>query len=210
MLSDLDLARFCAACYLPDPNSTFDLVETGTETGGVWVAIKKLPSVDIIIFRGSDDVQDWLRDFDATMISTPLGRIHAGFDLGLSDVHMRLDALKVRPNPIITGHSLGAARAAIYGGMLVNYFDDPAQIALFGCPRPGAQSLADILKHIPINSYRNRSDPVPEVPLPLPELPYTHVRPLIGCSGEVFKPVEDLFKDHDIMSYCNAMEVLNA
>jgi acyl-CoA synthetase (AMP-forming)/AMP-acid ligase II len=166
--SDLDLARLCAASY--SDASAFDYVDNGAQTG-VWVAVKKLPDVDVIVFRGSDDVEDWLRDFDAAMISTPLGLVHAGF-------YKNMDAviLDVRPCPVITGHSLGAARAAIYAAMQQH---TPAHLALFGCPRPGAEALAQMLEVDSISSYKNRSDPVTDVPMTLPDFPYVHVRDFI-------------------------------
>lgn len=204
MISDLDLARACADIYSDNPS--LDFIDNGLKSGtGVFVGIKKLPDVDVIVFRGSDDIPDWFRDFEAPMISTDLGNVHEGFYEGLQAVHAILDE-HTRPNPVITGHSLGAAHAAIYGAMLVHYFDDPTKIALFGCPRPGAQQLADILIGVPITSYRNRHDPVTEVPVPFPpRLLYTHVCPLIPCAGQVYKPIEDPFRDHDINSYLNAL-----
>lgn len=206
--SDLVLARLCAETYSASP--ALDFIDDGVKSGtGVYVGIKNFPDFDVIVFRGSDDVEDWLRDFDAAMTSTPLGMVHAGFDRGLNDVHALLDQ-HTRPNPVITGHSLGAARAAIYGGMLVNYFDDPAKIALFGCPRPGAQQLADILLRTPINSYRNGNDPVTEVPVPFPpRLLYTHVSPLISVHSALNDdrfPLEPT--DHNIQRYINALENL--
>lgn len=202
--SDLDLARLCAASEL-NPTG-FDFIDDGTETG-VWVGIKRIGDTDVIVFRGSITPEDWWRDAHTEMISIPgLGLVHSGFIKNLDIVHSKLDAI-TRPNPIITGHSLGAARAALYAGMLVNYYDDPKEVVLFGCPRPGAQTLTNLLKNVPIISYRNRLDPVTDVPLPLPpEFPYEHVRQLTGVDGMVDYSIGPPWDDHHIANYCKGLE----
>ncbi len=206
--TDLELARLCAASENPsqNPSAGFDFIDTGAETG-VWVAIKKLPDVDVIVFRGSETTEDWLRDLEASM--TPdgaLGMVHEGFSKNLDAVHALLDQ-HTRPNPVITGHSLGAARACIYTGMLVNYFDDPAKVAIFGCPRPGSQSLADFIAHIPLKSYKNRHDPVTDVPFPLPpRLLYAHVAPFVHVDGLVDLSLPEPLVDHHIANYVAGLE----
>lgn len=199
--TDLDLARFCADTYSAMPN--FDYIDAGAETG-VWVAVKKLPDVDVIVFRGSDSIEDWWRDFDAAMVfEKGLGMVHAGFYENLDLTHSNIKAM-VRPNPVITGHSLGAARAAIYSAMRE---DHPVKVALFGCPRPGAQALTDRLKGIPITSYKNRQDPVTGVPVPImPALPYVQVREFIHVDGMVHSSFSDFLKDHHIGAYQKGLE----
>lgn len=199
--SDLDLARLCADTYSAAPG--FDYIDAGAETG-VWVAVKKLPDVDVIVFRGSDCLEDWLRDFDAAMVyEKGLGLVHAGFSENLDLAHSNIKAM-VRPNPVITGHSLGAARAAIYSAMRT---DPPVKVALFGCPRPGAQELTDRLKGIPITSYKNRADPVTGVPMPvIPLLPYVHVRDFTHVDGMVSSGFSDFLKDHHIGCYMKGLE----
>lgn len=200
--SDLNLARLCADSYAA--TSSFDFIDEGKETG-VWVAVRKLADVDVVVFRGSDSVEDWLRDFDAEMIDvTGLGRVHAGFYKNMQDVWLKLNQV-IRRNPIVTGHSLGAARAAIYSALLIY---PPQKTALFGCPRPAAQGLADALKLIPINSYKNRADPVMDVPVVLPDFPYVHVREMIHVDGSMSNEFPDLLKDHHIQCYINGLETL--
>lgn len=203
MPSDLDLCRLCADSYSPNPS--FDYIEDGAQTG-VWVGIKKLPTTDVIVFRGSFSAEDWFRDFDAKMINEfGLGDVHAGFAENLDKVFNNID-LNLRPHPIVTGHSLGAARAAIFSGMLCNHSDDPSSVALFGCPKPGTAALASVLKNIPLSSYRNGNDPVPDVPVFLPDFPYVPVKELIQVHSKLD---DDMFPleapDHHIQHYVNAL-----
>jgi len=204
--TDLELARFCSAIYT---NAlSFDFVDEGTETG-IFFAVKKLPDVDVVVFRGSTDAEDWWRDLDVQMVfEYGLGNVHAGFDKNIGMVYNLLND-KLRPHPIITGHSLGAARAAIYSGFLTHYNNSPSAVALFGCPRAGAQALASATKDIPISSYRNRQDPVTDTPLTLPNFPYVQIRELKPLDGMVENEYNDLFKDHHIDCYVNGMEKLS-
>ena len=203
--SDLDLARLCAASEL-NPTG-FDFIDDGAETG-VWVGIKHLPDTDVIVFRGSISIEDWWRDAHAEMISLPhIGLVHSGFAENMVATYQKINGM-TKKSRIITGHSLGAARACIYSGLLTQYFGgDPAKIVIFGCPRPGAQGLVDALADVPITSYKNRHDPVTDVPLPAPpEFPYVHVRPQIAVDGMVDFSLGAPWDDHHIVNYCKGLE----
>lgn len=196
MISDLELARCCQDSY-SNPAS-FDYVDDGSATG-VWVAVKRYPETDVMVFRGSDCLEDWLRDFDAIMINDlRLGLVHAGFFLNMDRVKLP----DLRPRYVITGHSLGAARAALMGAFNK---EPPARIALFGCPRPGANKLKTLLAGIPINSYKNRHDPVTSVPVQLLDFPYVHVREQIHLDGSVSNEFPGLLKDHHIACYIDGL-----
>ena len=202
--SDHDLARLCAASEL-NPIG-FDYIDDGAETG-VWFGIVRRPDNDIVCFRGSITVDDWMRDFYAEMVSLPtVGLVHAGFAENMQLVAAKIKTL-IKPNPIITGHSLGAARAAIYGGMLTaDVHEDPVHIVLFGCPRPGGQQLVNCLQNIIVASYKNRHDPVTDVPLPLPDLDYTQVRDFTHIDGMVDTSLPPPFDDHHIVNYVKGIE----
>jgi hypothetical protein len=202
--SDLDLARLCLAS---ETNAVgFDFIDNGAESG-VWFGIKKCPDFDIVCFRGSITVQDWMLDGQTEMISCPgIGQVHSGFSRNMLFIKARLSTL-VRPNPVVTGHSLGAARAAIYAGLLAQRpYEEPVKVALFGCPRPGAQALVDVCEHLSITSYKNRHDPVTDVPLSFPEFPYVPVRPYIYIDGMIDTSLPPPFDDHHIQNYCKGIE----
>lgn len=204
--TDLDLARLCASSESSSP-SGFDVILDGVDTG-IWVAVSHRPDVDIVTFRGSITIEDWWRDGHAEMISClGLGQLHSGFSKNMGVVLSQL-SIHIGDAPIVTGHSLGAARAAIYAGMLSG-FNRPRKVTLFGCPRPGGEGLVAALKDIPVFSYKNRLDPVTDVPLPVPpEFPYVHVRDFIHVDGLVDLSLGPPWYDHHISGYVAALETM--
>lgn len=199
--SDLDLACLCASSESSAP-AGFDFIDDGAETG-IWVGIRSLPDVDVVVFRGSITPEDWWRDAHAEMIALPhVGLVHAGFAENIIDVKAKLTQ-KVRKNYVVTGHSLGAARAAIFSALQIF---SPLSITLFGCPRPGSDDLRVALENIKINSYKNRQDPITDVPLSLPDLPYVHVRSFIAIDGMVDTTLGVPWDDHHISNYVKGLE----
>lgn len=70
-------------------------------------------------------------------------------------------------NVYITGHSLGAARAALYAYSRVVSGLPVSGLFLFGCPNPGNRMIGKLLSSIPVYSYKNRRDLVTNVPIDL-------------------------------------------
>jgi hypothetical protein len=163
-------------------------------------------------FRGSVTFLDWLRDFQGLMILDPqLGGVEEGFMAGMRDVFAHVvDEIK-SPNRkalYLTGHSLGAARALLLGGLIAQYPDVLHSVVTFGSPRPGGQKLKDILRPVEIASYRNGTDPVPDVPLYIPEFePYLHPRQMIqlNCPPDADDPWGTV-APHHIQYYVRALE----
>jgi Lipase (class 3) len=196
MITDQTLAQLCAATY--DPASVWDTVWTSDD---VHVCHKVIDGVDIIACRGSvlkaEDgsfsLTDWLRDLDAVPIKHPLlGWVHAGFvkymDLVFENV---LDV--VGRDVIITGHSLGAARASDLTGLFLAHGCRVMARVTFGEPRPGFKRLAQIISDSGCvsRSYRNGIDPVPEVPVPFwPLLPYVHITEPLPFSLAPSEPID--------------------
>src|SRR6185312_10303594 len=122
---------------------------------------------DVHCFRGSDDLLSFLHDADCRLMSpTGLGKVHAGFWDALSDI---LPACLELPRPAaITGHSLGAAMAVLYAGVLAR--------------------LGTI---VPVYATRNGNDLVTQIPFDM-----TLPGPLtqIGTARLPFDNVQD----HDI------------
>lgn len=203
--TDLYMARLCAALYT-NP-SYFDFVDDGSQTG-ICYAIKYGDDFDDYIFRGSDDPEDWKRDFQAEMISIPgIGLVHSG---GVKN----LTLLKPRKKCRIGGHSLGALRGSLEAGMMTAAGNPPVSVHLYGCPRPGAQELVDILKDVPILSYRNHdeflADPVTDVPVPFLGWQYEHVRKFIDVECIVDRSLGPPWCIHHWDNYIAALEKLNA
>jgi hypothetical protein len=199
-ISDLDLARLCMSSETDAAG--FDFFTDGADTG-ISYGIVKGDLIDIVCFRGSITFQDWWNDAHAEMINAaPLGLVHAGFYKNMPAVIARIKP-NIRPNAVITGHSLGAARAAYAAAMIGSV----SQVTLFGCPRPGAAALVEALKDIPVNSYRNRRDPVTELPLPLyPDMPYEHVRPFLQIDGMTDYTLGPPWDDHHIINYMKGIQ----
>jgi hypothetical protein len=181
MFTDQMLAQLCSDSY--DSEVIWDHVWTAKD---VHVTHRLINGVDVIVCRGSvwtaEDGSfnpiDWIRDLDALPVKHPLlGWVHAGFvdymDLVFENV---MDV--VGRDVIITGHSLGAARASDLTGLFLAHGCRVMARVTFGEPRPGFKRLAQIISDSGCvsRSYRNGLDPVPEVPVPFwPLLPYIHV-----------------------------------
>lgn len=159
------------------------------------------------MFRGSDDALDWLRDFDATIYSHPqLGPVHYGFMEGMDDFFEENSKL-LGASPDICGHSLGAAHAWLFAGLLAKAGNNPSRITVFGSPRPGCDQLRSILSPISKSSYKNGNDPVTDVPVYLPIFPF--VEPCQFTQINVPPVTHDLLHDHHIEQYLAGVEQLD-
>ena len=161
-MNDLYLAKLCQAAY--DPGSSWDARWTQKS---VYVYCRKVNGTYVIVFRGSDNLTDWLDNLKGWPIyHKDLGFCHTGFLEDMDTVVGEVLALVNGSPMIITGHSLGAARALILGGLLTVLGVKPQAIVVFGEPRPGFAKLKKILLagSFPIRSYKNRDDPVTLVP----------------------------------------------
>lgn len=170
--------------YTDCPPVAFDVFDDGADDGVCW-ALKKLPDVDVVVLRGSTTPHDWTDDFTALPIPTRVGMVHAGFHDGLE--HMWADVRPHLTQPVIvTGHSLGAARASILTALMIKDGVPPRSRVVFGEPRPGLASHADIVGRCPgwsyCNGYGGHHDLVTDVPFPLPGCEFTRASPLIPLS----------------------------
>jgi hypothetical protein len=141
---------------------------------GSYVAHRSLPDADVIVWRGSVSITDWLQDFNRAALPTidpDLGMVHPGFIAGVraASTHL-LDVCEKATKPLwITGHSLGAAHAALHAALLTKLGRQIERVVLFGCPRPGYADLRTRLEPVNIHSYRNQCpeghDLVTDVPV---------------------------------------------
>lgn len=205
MPTDLKLAQTCWDLYFDTTK-----IDTVLDIDGVCVGINHLPDASIICFRGSTTPEDWFRDFQAQMIyDTELSGVECGFIQGIRDIIGKRPAEAIPQKPVyITGHSLGAARALIFAALETLKGLPVAGVTVFGPPRPGAQQIKDILASVSVRCYKNRHDPVCDVPFNIPLFdPYTHVSDLIPVS--VAPPPDDpwgLLADHHMGLYLDAMK----
>lgn len=206
--SDADIVALCAAIYEPtaliDPTwSHFDL---GVDDGVCW-ALKKFDGYDAVIFRGSITLEDWLRDVFVLPIPalvpelTRIGHVHAGFFLGMEKVWSEVRNLISQP-VVVSGHSLGAARASILTGLMAADDKAPARRVVFGEPKPGLVDLAKNVETVPAASYRNgdklHHDVITDVPMTLPPWQFVHPTPIVPVCAE---PTGDLFSRFGAFAY---------
>lgn len=171
----LFLARLCQIAYEePMPlTGLVDEVEPFQAEGGGFAA--RSGENALLVFRGTQTVDDVLIDIHADMAPIATGYAHAGFYETASE---RLPAYTKALTAILsggkvsklflTGHSLGGALATLAAQEIHYYTSQYApEICSFGCPRvfdAGAAAAFD--KLFPAN-YRfvNVKDPVPKVPI---------------------------------------------
>lgn len=123
---------------------------------------------DVHVFRGSDDIESWMADFDiATVHVEGLGELHCGFWHALAAILPACMSIQ-RPSAIV-GHSLGAAMAIAYAGVWA-LRGIAIPVYAFEPPRMcGDDTLANLLqaKKVPWFATRNGHDLVTEVPVGL-------------------------------------------
>ena len=114
----------------------------------------------LVSFRGTLGIFDWMDDL--VLKKTPEG-FHQGFYDALEDLLPQLKTLVAGKDVILTGHSLGAAMAA----MAVYFLQgtcNPLSIVNFGQPKIGDQRAVDRLKGVPWIRYVHGTDIVTQVP----------------------------------------------
>lgn len=201
MVSPLVLAQVCADDYADAP-AGFDHVY---EFSGTHLAHRKIGDVDVIVFRGSLDAQDWMDDaFAVPLWDAQLGFVHCGFMAGMQDAYVQV-LLAVGPRVVVTGHSLGGARARILAAMLAYAGRPVLQCCVFGSPRPAFVNLSRILQKsgTPLASYRNRNDPVALVPF----FGGLYVHPDQWIAVDSAPPPDDLepLRDHHMAHYIDGL-----
>jgi hypothetical protein len=212
---DHDCAMWCVGLYnySGQPSVNWDHVDAGEDDDVCW-AVKRVGEVDIVVLRGSATLEDWIRDADAMAITPAthpvLGSVHAGFYAGMEKVCEEVLARNPK-NLIITGHSLGGARATILTALLKANGKPPLARVTFGEPRPGFAELADYLEDVPGRAYCNGNDYVTKLPFSITGMfPYVHPTPLIAVAaapapGDPWGP----FAPHHSQLYAEALKTIN-
>ncbi len=192
LILDRDIAELCqgAYAYPGDDPVTWDYVDDGAGTG-VKLMVKEVNGISVLIFPGTENIQDCIRDLEA-VAETPLddpafGPVHWGGHQGVAVAIKRLNNV-FGPRFIVAGHSLGAMRADNAVGYLIQAGTPPLARVVFGEPRPGFQKFADYIASVPARAYRNEAgivgDPVTAVPFKLSNMPYVHPSKQIGFTSD--------------------------
>ena len=210
--SDALCASLCEATYSPTASiEQWDHFDPGLIDGVCW-GLKRIDGFDIIALRGSAIFQDWVRDLRAGPMLTRIGHVHEGFHQGMEQAWTDIRGVLKQP-VIITGHSLGAARASILTALMIVDGTIPVARVVFGEPKPGFADHAKIVVSVPGRSYRNgdgiHHDLVTDVPFSFPPLEYTRASPIIPVSDP--PPADDqwgAFSYHHIQLYFGALSAL--
>lgn len=182
MPTDSDIAQLCLDIY--SGSDAFDQAELPDD--GIAFGIKDLGPVVALIFRGSATLPDFIHDSEA--IADPLehdglGPVHPGFFAGLPALWDRLENALTQKPCVVAGHSLGAARASLFTGLMVLANHPPVRRLCFGEPRSGFPQSASIIAEVRARSFCNGNgrahDLVTDLPFTTWVEDYVHATPLI-------------------------------
>jgi hypothetical protein len=163
-ITELDVYKVCHGTY--EDGYPFDLIfqrETDDET---YVGVKRFGNIDVVAFRGSTTLLDWFRNFNLLpTCERGVGWIGENFEDGLSAARANLLTV-LGPHVVVTGHSRGAGEATDFACDLVLANRPPLALVALAPPRTSiASKQADLLSSILVRAYRNKGDPVTQVPL---------------------------------------------
>ena len=215
-----DLAM--AACV--DSYYQYGVIATGHETyaraqtldiDNSQVTVYQGDKINILAFRGTDDPQDWMENFDLwpakahrahayeamrPFVPAQEAKVHGGFyktykrlQPPLRTIVDDLDDPDARW--LLTGHSMGGAVACI-AAMAMRWGHDP-DVVTFGAPRWGNQHACWIANQKTRSMLRfvNNNDLVPTLPSPVG--PWRHCSPAIQLHGDERNP----FSAHLVFDY---------
>lgn len=222
------LVRCCQMAYEEDMSVVAQVlkpasaVELWASADGDYSALFCVPEdstvAGIFAFRGTTTLHDWFTDFDVQLVNGAGfdGRIHAGFYQAFCEALPWVNSIIVKyklSQALVTGHSMGGALAVLTS------FICKFPATTFGCPRVGDNVFSTAYdkraKHTRIvNGY----DPVPTVPLTIPDYDYTHtgIEIKIGQHCRIWDIIKHLWQgpvplmldaidDHHINSYVTAV-----
>jgi hypothetical protein len=191
------IAQLAQAIYTPAA-SKWDLMLTGPRYGNSTVGclIDSAAKVIIPACQGTRPGIDFLKDIAAALPNSY--GLPYGFDLGMWAIYQRLLQI-CGPGwtIILTGHSLGAAQAAILHDLFRKGGLVPSAAVLLACPRCVALGGPNIF------SFANQGDLVPDVPECFPE-PTTPICFNLPPAGLLDNP---LFR-HEVAHYVQEASIL--
>ena len=193
MLSNLALAQLALESY---DRATH-------ECGNSAAFVTHRPDCIVIAFRGTNDPIDILADLWAIPWKpNEVGAwVHRGFWLYLKPlVEPLMQEIRNSRLPVeLVGHSLGGAAACIFAAICLRHELMVQGLTTFGAPRPGYDSLANIIHQIPGRRFVVEGDQVTDVPPSWFAFPYVHHK----IESEL--PGKDGFIDHPMQGYVEAL-----
>ena len=210
MTTDRDVAQLCLAIY--SGAGDWDQVELPDD--GIAFGVKDLGPITALIFRGSTTLPDFVHDGECAadpLEHDGLGPVHPGFFAGLPELWTRLQDTLTQKPCVVAGHSLGAARASLFTGLMVLANHPPVRRLCFGEPRSGFPQSASVIAKVTARSFCNGNgrahDLVTDVPFTTWVEDYVHATPLIPiCSPPSEADVEQylIFAWHPMPLYASA------
>ena len=189
--TDVELVQLCAQTYIP---GAVPFLQNPGFADRLFMT-RRPDGLTIFAIEGTYDAPLWIGDLlaiptedQATQNHPTLGFVHADFYQAALRI-MAPVATAGRQGPIaVTGHSRGAAVAAMLCGLLIDDGLAPVKMGLFAPPRAGASLFVKVVTSIPFCAYRYGDDPVTEVPFTLADFPYAQV-PLTAIGSPMIPPV---------------------
>jgi predicted lipase len=138
----------------------------------------------VFAIAGSERPEDFAADVEFLPVDgAQLGMVHAGFYRDALSVFAALRPLMIGKISI-TGHSLGASRAAILAGLCAIYQIPVDSLFMFEPAKPGFAALGKIVREwvAKIIGTCNARDFVPDLPPEIP-FPYRHVIDLVDLDN---------------------------
>ncbi len=127
--------------------------------------------VAVVVFRGTDDTEDWFVNANMYLHDLPVGEIHTGFAGAYGMLQARIvdELARLKPKHLwITGHSLGGAMALTCAVDMVEFQKrDIDGVITFGQPKIGREDLTTYLQDKIGDRYvhfANERDAVPFLP----------------------------------------------
>lgn len=184
---------FAAAIYDPIRPGVFtNVIRIGDWIVGTGIANDGHP---VFAVAGTERPEDFAADADFVPTRAgELGMVHAGFYRDALQVFAQLQPL-MKGEFSISGHSLGASRAAILAGLCAINDIPVAGLFMFEPARPGYDELSTLVRgYIPsIIATRNARDFVPDLAPSFP-FPYQHITDLTNLNHP--STSEDPVEDH--------------
>ncbi|MGB0506315.1 MAG: lipase family protein [Pikeienuella sp.] len=154
----------------------------GTSKNSAQGALVEHEKFICLVFRGTDEWQDWLDNLSALSVELPYGDFHSGFHESCEDVwnplfreYQRARKKEARPLYIV-GHSLGGGMATVAAAKLVEMDLPFSGVYTFGQPRATKRETARMISKECSGRYfrfHNNSDLVTRMPARL--MNYSHV-----------------------------------
>ncbi|CAH1224830.1 hypothetical protein PAECIP111893_05185 [Paenibacillus plantiphilus] len=176
------------------------------------------PQHQVVVFRGTESVLDWLSDFEfilETFTEVPnAGRTEQGFtnlyrtmqveyaDASKPSVSLMayVDSLSAGTELTVTGHSLGSAFATLHA-FIASSKGFAVELITFASPRVGDRAFVEAFEKTTIRNTRiyNIPDIVPKVPIELAG--YHHVEPSIAINSTLFPIKHSISCYHSLNTY---------